>query len=454
MVTIGKLSANALPLQGSELKAALLRGGTGSLCLKVVSTALSLTVAAVLARLLGAEGYGVYAYVMALVTILALPAQAGLPTLVVRETAKAHVAQRWGLMWGLWRWSSRLSLGLSLLLLGCGLVAVWLVGDRFTRQHVSTFYFGLLLVPLVALGNLRSAALRGLRRVLQGQLPETMFRPGLFLLIIATAHLVLPRKITPEVAMASHAAAAAMAFIWGAWFLYRARPPSMKSAPYALEYETHAWRKTIVPLALIAGIGMINAHADTLMLGWFRSAEEVGLYRVAASSAGLLGFGMTALNSVVAPHFARLYAQRNMAQLQQLVTRSAQVMVALALPVFIAFILAGEALLTLAFGNEFATAYIPLIILSFGHLFSVAVGSVGALLNMTGHERSTALGAVVAAGSNVILNAVLIPLLGVSGAALATAGSLVLWNLVLWRAARAQVGISCGLLGNPRYDLS
>jgi O-antigen/teichoic acid export membrane protein len=41
-----------------------------------------------LARMLGAEGYGIYAYAFALVTLLAMPAKAGLPQLVVRETAR------------------------------------------------------------------------------------------------------------------------------------------------------------------------------------------------------------------------------------------------------------------------------------------------------------------------------------------------------------------------------
>lgn len=419
----------------------------GSLGLKVASTALSLFSAVLLARTLGAEGFGVYAYVMALVTLIALPAQAGLPTLVVRETAKSQAGQRWGLMRGLWRWSNWLVVILSvpLTLISCAIA--WLMSEYFRPDYLKTFYLGLALVPLIALGNIRGAELRGLRKVVQGQMPEAIFRPGLFVMLIAIAYIVFRQELTPTLAMALHLLAAGLAFMMGAWLLFRARPIPLRYSPMP-EYETHIWWRTIMPLTLISGISVINAQADILMLGWFRSAQEVGIYRVAASSVGLIGFGMAALTSVVAPHFAKLYAQADLIRLQRLVTRSAQAMLLLALPVFFAFTFLGEKLLSLVFGAEFSAAYLPLVIMAVGNLVSVFMGSVGALLNMTGHERDSARGAMFAAVANILINALLIPLWGGIGAAIATAVSLVIWNVVLWRAVKLRIGISSGALSH------
>lgn len=83
---------------GEGLKGQLMRGGVGSIAIKIASTGLNLVLAIVLARLLGAEGFGVYSFIFALVTILAIPAQMGLLNLVVRETAKAQVAERWDII--------------------------------------------------------------------------------------------------------------------------------------------------------------------------------------------------------------------------------------------------------------------------------------------------------------------------------------------------------------------
>jgi hypothetical protein len=71
-------------LDGGGLKALLLRGGLGSLVLKVASTRLGLVVAVVLAPTLGPEGYGEYAYVFALISMLAIPTQVRAPIILVR----------------------------------------------------------------------------------------------------------------------------------------------------------------------------------------------------------------------------------------------------------------------------------------------------------------------------------------------------------------------------------
>lgn len=58
-------------------------------------------------------------------------------------------------------------------------------------------------------------------------------------------------------------------------------------------------------------------------------------------------------------------------------------------------------------------------------------GPAETLLMMTGHERVAALSGMVAAAANVVLNAVLIPLCGIEGAAIATAVSGVVWAATL-----------------------
>jgi len=69
------------------------------------------------------------------------------------------------------------------------------------------------------------------------------------------------------------------------------------------------------------------------------------------------------------------------------------------------------------------------------------MGSVGALLNMTGHERDTLRGVAIAAVANVVLGLALIPLFGLEGAALATAATLIIWNLLLRQAVWGRIRI-------------
>jgi O-antigen/teichoic acid export membrane protein len=82
-----------------------------------------------------------------------------------------------------------------------------------------------------------------------------------------------------------------------------------------------------------------------------------------------------------------------------------------------------------------------LIALLFGQVVSAAVGSVGYLMTMTGHQRDAARVYACVAVGHVGLNAIAIPLLGALGAAVATAASISIWNLWLHSLVVKRLGI-------------
>lgn len=433
--------------QDRGLKGSLVRSGMGSIFLRVLVFTLSLLMTVVLARALGAKGYGVYSFAMALVTLLAIPAQVGLPAIIVRETARAEANDRWGLIRGLWRWSGKLVLGLSASLVVLAFFIAWLGREAHDSLQLQTFYAALPLIPLMALGNVRGAALRGLRHVIKGQLPESVLRPGFLIVMILLVYVLLAETVTPIEAMMLHTAAAALAFIVGAYMLRRARPDGLIQNPTP-EYQAKYWRRSILPLSMIAGANVINSQADIVMLGWMTSSEDVGIYRVVAASVLVINFGKLAIVSVVSPYFARMYAKSELQSLHALVTKSNQVVFLLSLPAFLVFLLSGEAMLGLVFGEEFTAGYIPLAILSLGYVFGTTIGSVSVLLNMTGHEKYTAMSVGISAVLNIALNLLLIPVWGIAGAATAMAVSMVISNSILWVIVVKQLGIKSGIFGS------
>jgi len=418
-------------LNGSALRRDLLRGGVGSLAVKSANAVLAFAVAVTLARVLGPEGYGVYAFALAILMIVALPVQVGMPQLVVRETAKAHASEDWALMRGLWRWATVAVLVLS----GIGLagMVLFLIAQRGSMTpRIETLAIGALLIPVIALGNLRAASLRGLRRVVLGQLPEGMIRP-LVLLCLLFLGLALGADeaiARPQTAMAFYVAAALVAFVAGAIMLRRARPEGVKQTAERRTEPTY-WRRAVLPLAMISGLQLVNNQADIIVLGIFRSDEEVGIYRAVFQMALLVVFGLQAMNQMLQPHFARLYRQGDMDRLQRLVTISARAILALALVPVLAFVFFGGELLGWVFGDIFRTGALALALLALAQLVNAGMGSVGHLLNMTGHEKDTLKAVAIAALINLGLNFALIPAFGITGAAVATAMSVVTWNLAM-----------------------
>ncbi len=373
-----------------------------SLGLKITSAGLTFLITVILARILGPADYGVNAYVYALVSLLLVPSEFGLPVLVVRETARDMARQDYAIVQGIWRWAGRTTALLSLSLVALTLTGLWLFKEPLAGKTFSTFVWALALVPLVSLGNLRGAALRGLHKVVAGQLPEFLIRPGLLVLFLIAAVLLGDASFSAPQAMALYVAAAGLAFLAGALLLWRAAPAEVRQAEPSS--EGRAWLLSALPLAFIGGMQLINQQASILIQGFFLPDAQIGVYRVAAQVSVLASFGLVAVNMVVAPRFVAFYAQGQVEKLQRLVTNSARVILAFNLFVTFGFVVLGQTFLRSVFGVSYIAAYFPLLIMLGGQVVNSAAGSVGSLLNMTGHENYTARGVAVAALINVVLN--------------------------------------------------
>src|SRR5690606_18212886 len=130
----------------------------------------------------------------AITTILATPAQVGLPQLIVRETAKAKAKQDWRLMAGVWIWGNQYVVTFSLLSAAVGLILIKASGEWLGTERGNALTISLALIPLIALGNLRSASLRGLGNVISGQLPEHILRPTI-LVVLIVLFMIIPGTV-------------------------------------------------------------------------------------------------------------------------------------------------------------------------------------------------------------------------------------------------------------------
>ncbi len=427
-------------LKSKSVKEQILRGGISSVLIKILQTIIAFLLAISLARNLGPEGYGIYSYVLAIVTIMAIPCQLGLPQLVVRETAKAQLNKDWATLRGLWRWSSIAVWIASSLVALIVLIYIYVSRSSINGMLKETLLVGLALVPILSLAGLRGAALKGLRHVVLGQLPESIIRPVIFIIGIWGCAFLL-NKITPSYAMSIHLLSASASFVLGAIFLWRVKPREA-SQNIVNDYYPRQWISAAIPLALIASIQLVNNQADIIILGLLTTPEEVGIYKVVVSVSALVAFGLQAINIVVAPHFVRLYNNGDMLQLQSLVTMTTRVILLLALPVVITAYIVGSWVLEVVFGVEYLLGYWPLIILSFGQLLNACFGAVAFLLSMTGYEKEALRSVVVATFLNIILNILLIPHYGMIGAATATSLTLLLSNSLMWIAVKRCLKIN------------
>ena len=88
----------------------MIKSGISIIVVRVIGTFLTFILSIVLARTLGAAGYGIYSFALSIIMILSIPIQSGLPTLAVRETAKALAINNYPLIRVIASWSNRLTL--------------------------------------------------------------------------------------------------------------------------------------------------------------------------------------------------------------------------------------------------------------------------------------------------------------------------------------------------------
>ena len=183
-----------------------------------------------------------------------------------------------------------------------------------------------------------------------------------------------------------------------------------------------------LPLTFAAVVHHLLTWTDILMLGAFIQPTEVGWYQAAFRTAQILAILLGAVNALFPSLAADLYDQGDTAGLRQIYSGLTKWVLYFTLLGYIFIFVYAEEIL-LIFGTSTVSAQHAMLLLGAAQVIVVGTGPIGYLLNMTGYERLQLLNALGAGLVNVVLNFVLIHWLGIVGAALATGISLSLLNL-------------------------
>lgn len=421
----------------------LIRANLLGLAVKGASLTAGLAISVMLARILGPSGYGVYAAAFALVSLAGVPLQLGLPTLVLRNVTLYVHDGSWGLARGILSWAYRVIALLSVAAAAVALVAAVLAG-RFGFAWTRTMTWAACLVPLIACNRVREAALLGLKQIAWAQVPDQLLTPVSYLAYLAAMALLMPGLVQPHNAMAAYVCCALGAFVFGSALLARCAPAELRRA--SPEFHTRPWLRSILPLSLVSGFGIVNGQIDLLLLSWLSNTTNAGLYRVAFTAAAMTSIVGATIGNLMSSHYAEAHARADFSRLQRLVRYSAWAAFLPAVCVFAAFALFGAPLLGVAFGPRFAGAQAALLLLSAGQTVNCAAGVVQTLLNMTGHARDTLKGVVAGALSNIVLNVLTVPHFGAVGAAAATSAGIIVENAVCCVFAWRRVHINTTVL--------
>lgn len=186
-----------------------------------------------------------------------------------------------------------------------------------------------------------------------------------------------------------------------------------------------------IPLLFQRLIFYLLGTIDLLMLGYFRSAEMVGIYSVALKIVLPVSFILYSFNDIFMPIVSEKYKEGDFEGILYIYQTITKWVFSISLIVVCIIYLLYKDILML-FGEEFLTGSLALQILCLGQLFNASAGGVGVLLETMGHQKLVLVNAIILIVLNVILNYTFIVHfnLNMIGAAIATTASLIMVNLI------------------------
>jgi O-antigen/teichoic acid export membrane protein len=430
--------AAVLPLSDPHKDRRSLREIAGGSAVSVVGFALqqflqyALFVA--ISRLWGASGLGLFATGQAILWVGGGIFRLGLSNGTVRYVAMLRGTRREGAIRRLLRDVNGVAL-LSSLAGGALLYAFsGFLGGLLRKPELVVllriFAFG---VPVWNLLFIATFAIQGLRHMRWMVGVRNLAQPGVALAGVGAAGLLGASLAQATVVyVLSLAAVLALAAV----VLRRLLAGAPASDPPALR-EVLIFSFPLIWTQLVAyGV----RQQETLILAYFLPAADVGVYNAALKTAVMVGFILQGTTAIFTPILASLHAAGDLEQLRRLNRTVARWCFTIALPFFWACLLFGREILSL-WGDPFKDAWLVLVLLAGAQLVNVATGTAGTVLIMGTRQKVELANSIMALLLGLVLDVLLIPRLGILGAAVGAGASMTAVNVLrviqihrLWKA--------------------
>lgn len=443
-------NADEIPSSGN-----VVRGGVVAFGIYAASAALAYGSQLMAARLMGATSFGIYAYVLAWMTFLAYFCALGSDVSLLRFVAAYKATRRWDLLRGIVRYAERRTAAIGLTVAAIGILGAIFRYIGTTSEAAHTFAIGFPLTPLLALLWIRCSTVRALGGLVSAIAPERIVRDMALIGALFGFAQIFSNRIEAPIAMLSTVLAALVALAIVSASRRRLFPVAAQTETRS--YDRELWRRTGLPLMIITTVEILWNRTGIIVLGWLGDTRGAGLYSLAFNIAFVAALPRTAINAVYAPAISDLFVRHRKAELQALIAKASFLTLIGAFGMSLPLWLLTEPILRL-FGPDFAAAAPLIRILLIGQVVAAAFGSQLYVMTMTGEEIPAAVIILGTVAINFLSAVWLTQSLGRSGAAVATVGTLVLWNvamaLFIWRRLSLWPSLAGFIAFRARYPSS
>jgi O-antigen/teichoic acid export membrane protein len=412
--------------------------------IRVVSAGLIYLSQIILARWMGSYEFGLYVYVWTVVLVIGDISDLGLATAAQRfvpEYTKSGALDR---LRGFLSGSRWIAVGGATFMAAAGILTVRLFQYHIAEDLLVPLWIAFATLPFYTLMQMQDGIARAHNWVNIALLPTYVLRHLIMLALVSAAYL-LDLPADAEVAVIAVAAALLLTVIGQTIILNRKLAKEVEPGPKA--YERKTWLSVSLPILMVEGFYLLLTNTDIVMLKQFRNPHDVAVYYAAAKTLVLITFVHFAVSAAVGHRFSEYHVTNDRGRLADILSQSIRWTFWASLAASVIVLAMGPILLSL-FGPQFVHGYHLMLIMTVGLLARASLGPVERLLNMLGEQRACAAVYAMAFVLNVVVGLVLIPRLGIYGAAIATSTALVIESVALFFVTKRRLGFHVFIWGH------
>ncbi len=409
----------------------------GSLLSAIISFALVF----IATNKLGKEQAGVLLLAVALFNIVTRVALMGTATGLVRYISQARATNTTGDIPDLLRWALApvAILGAilaALLLIFAPQLAPLLANDADPTQLEQSLRVAAPFLPAAAMMFALLGASRGFSKVRPTVMIDRIGRPVLQLAAVVVALILGADAVGWTIAWL---APYAVAMVFAGVALNELRSQKVLSGRDTQLTRRSFWSFTR-PQWGVDFLRVMVRWQDTLLIGILLGPGEAAIYSAVTRLVKLASMVNQSLVETVTPQISEALAANDMPKAERLYQASTAWLVVGVFPVYLTSgLYAGP--LAAIFGEEFRAGATALVILSIGRLLGTATGPVEAVLTMSGRSGTNLGNQIGALVANIVLTLILVPLIGLPGAALAWVASILVNNYAPFFQVRKATGL-------------
>ncbi len=422
----------------------LLKGSSIAFVLRILGIIAGYIFTLLITRGYGAEAMGVFALSFTLLQISSVIGRLGMDTALLRFVAEYSSQGKWDIVKDIYKKAVKLVLPFSIFVsILVFFLSPYIAEFVFKKPHLEPYFkiAAIGIVPFVLL-FIHTESLRGLKKIKEYMLLQ---QAGIFILasillgfitlLINQSTIKLLTNYINQIPISNYIFSVFIISLI-AFIIWKKQLNNhqltitnykLTSTNSSLSYSTIL--SVSIPMLFSSSLALIMGWTDTIMLGMFRTEEEVGIYNVALRVSMITSITLMAINTIAAPKFAEFWGKKDLEGLAKVAQQSTKLIFWTSFPILLLFLIFPKPILGI-FGEEFKAGTLAFMILTIGQFISSLSGDAGGFLKMTNNQRFLQNLNFFALLFNILLNYILIPIYGIIGAAFATMMALNIAKLI------------------------